>query len=296
MQRINTAYFYRIAQKLVPLRSLVGGSKLYFDNYVTISGAQEELRGFLINDVVPPLTSYKNGEELFNTLSKITAEEFTQDRELQYFEVHAIVEALNHFEIALQSDFGTRDTFIVSPKGAYSTTILAERGQTSVSSGVHTLVPALERDLHDGCRCLAFELGTAAAFHFFRAVESAVCSYGEFVRGKAFTKAERSKGLGGYANALKQKLLGVDARIINSIEQIASLHRNPTMHPEMHISTTEALATFGMTVSVIETIAIDWNRRKTTPDVPLLDILPDDSKVTALLEETNEDKPGEGAV
>jgi len=291
MQRINTAYFYRIAQKLVPLHALIGGSKLYVDNYLTLSGAEAELRGFLVNDVVPPLTSFNNGQELLTEIQRITGEEFKQDRDIEWFEIQRITEALNRFEISLQSDFNVRDTFIVSPKGAYSTTILAERGQTSVSPGVHTLVPVLERDLHDGCRCLAFELGTAAAFHFFRAVEAAVCAYGEFVRSKAFTKSERAKGLGGYANCLKQASLGVDARIINSIEQIASLHRNPTMHPEMHISTAEALATFGMTVSVIETIAIDWNRRKTTPDIPLLDILPDDSKVTALLEETNEEKP-----
>jgi hypothetical protein len=93
---------------------------------------------------------------------------------------------------------------------------------------------------------------------------------------KSFTEKEIKGGLGSYANLLKQTDLKVDKRITNAIEQIASLHRNPTMHPEMHISNTEILATLGMVVSVIETISIDWNRRKTTPNVPLMDILPDD--------------------
>ena len=59
----------------------------------------------------------------------------------------------------------------------------------------------------------------------------------------------------------------------------------------MHISNTEIIATLGIVVSVIETIAIDWNRREVTPEVPLSEVLPDDSKVIALLEDGNENKP-----
>lgn len=118
-------------------------------------------------------------------------------------------------------------------------------------------------------------------------------SYGELVRGKSFTESEKKRGLGGYANLLKEKTLKVDFRITNSIEQIAGLHRNPTMHPEMMISQTEIMAALGMVVSVIETLALDWNRRLTSPNVELTDILPDDSKVLELLEDGDDGRHGD---
>ncbi len=184
MQRINTAYFYRLAQKLVPLRNIAVGQKLYFDNYQILHNAEIDLRGFLTNSLVPPMTCYSTAKNLFDIVFAITQEEFVEGREISWEEPTTITEALNHFEISLQSDFGTRDTFILSPKGAYSTTLLAESGNTVVSEAAHALVPSMKRDLHDGCRCLAFELPTAAAFHLFRALEAMISLYGEFIRGR----------------------------------------------------------------------------------------------------------------
>lgn len=258
MQRINTAYFYKLAQQLSPLKSLVAGSKLYFENYMVINAAQEGLRYFLQNPVIPPMTSYSSGKELLTSIEKIALEPYDENRLLQWHEPNELIEILGRFEISMQSDFGTRDTFIVSPKGAYSTTLLAEHGETLASEAARALVPAMEKDLHDAGRCMAFELSTAAAFHLFRAVEAMVSGYGTWVRGKQFTQSEKKKGLGGMANLLKEKSLDVDTRITTTIEQVSQLHRNPTMHPEMHISTTEINATLGIVVSVIETVALDW--------------------------------------
>lgn len=201
MQRINTAYFYILAQKLEPLKGITLNAPLYYANYMLLKKADDELSYFLRNPLMPPITSYGTGSALLTVIQKITTETFEENRTIQWGEPEAIVEALNHFEISLQSDFAIRDTFIVSPKGAYSTTILAERGETALSSVIHVLVPSLAQDVHDGCRCLAFELGTSAAFHFFRAVEAVVCAYGEFVRNKPFTKTERNKGLGAMQTA-----------------------------------------------------------------------------------------------
>jgi hypothetical protein len=292
MQRINTAYFYKLAQQLLPIKTLTPNANLYFEGYSIIHTAQEGLRYFLHNPLIPPMTSYSTGKELLTALEKITSENYDPDRVIQWSEPHELTEILGRFEISMQSDFGTRDTFIVSPKRAYSTTLLAEQGETLASEQALSLVPAMGKDLHDAGRCMAFELSTAAAFHLFRAVEAMVSEYGTFVRNKPFTQVEKKKGLGGMANLLKEKSLGVDTRITSTIEQVALLHRNPTMHPEMHISTTEINATLGIVVSVIETVAIDWNRRKTTPNIPLTDLLPNDSAVFALTEGDSDDEQG----
>ena len=161
MQRINTAYFYGLAQKLVPLRNVKVGEKLYFDNYVILHSAEEELRGFLTNTLVPPLTCFTTAKDLYDNIQVITLEAYEENREIKLGEPTNLTRALDHFEISLKSDFGTRDTFIVSAKAAYSTTLLAERGETVASEAAHALVSSMKQDLHDGCRCLAFELPTA---------------------------------------------------------------------------------------------------------------------------------------
>jgi len=304
MQRINTSYFYRLALKLQPLRSLQAGpGKTVLDSYGDLYGASEELRFFLSNEVMPPVTCGGDGANLLEAIQKMMNHLFADPlpnatpgdspnfADIQWNELQEILEALQRFEISLQSDFRVRDTFIVSPKAAYSTTLLAERGETLISEAARALVPSMHEDLHDAGRCLAFELPTAAAFHLFRAVEAMVCAYGEFVRQKKFFPAEKNNGLGGYANLLKEKKLNVDSRVITTIAQLAQLHRNPTMHPEQHLSNTEVLATFGIAVSVIETVALDWERRQKTPDIPLTDILPDDSKVLQLTS-GNSSQPG----
>ncbi|MBN9616251.1 MAG: hypothetical protein BGO25_18130 [Acidobacteriales bacterium 59-55] len=288
MKRINTSYFYRLAEKLIPLHGITTEMTLV-GMYGELFQAEEALRIFAFNDTLPPITSYSSCSELLSALQEILKDAFRDQQKFTYAEVQALNKGLERFEISLQSDFGTRDTFIVSPKAAYSTTLLAERGETVLSDAVYALVPSIKQDMASGCRCLAFELSTAAAFHFFRAVEAMVRTYAEFVRQKPFTEAEKKRGLGGYSNLLKQQNLGVDPRITTSIDQISSLHRNPTMHPDMHISSTEIMATIGMVVSVIETITVDWNRRKSTPEIPLVDLLPDDSKVSALLEDGSEE-------
>ena len=298
MQRINTAYFYRLAQKLVPLRSLEPNTGLYLNNnYTILSGARNDLHFFVTNTLIPPVTSYGNGNTLLALVAKICDEEYVAERTLEWFEVNAITEALDHFEISLQSDFASRETFIVSPKAAFSTTLLAESGHTVASENCLTLAPQIGKDLADGCRCLVFELPTAAAFHFFRAVEAMVKAYGEFVRGRRFTEREKKGGLGGYANLLKQLDLHVDVRLTNSIEQIAGLHRNPTMHPEMHITKAEIMATLGMSISLIETIGLDWKRRIDTPGTPLIELIPDDSKILELTgDESESNGLGDGSV
>jgi hypothetical protein len=134
--------------------------------------------------------------------------------------------------------------------------------------------------LHAG-RCVAFELSTAAAFHLFRAVEAATKAYILLVRGTPVTKDEKRFGLGGYATLLRKKEFAVDERITESLAQLTRLHRNPTIHPESPITSAEIIGTMGMVVSVIEVLALDSERRKTTPQIPLSQMLPDGSVTEA---------------
>jgi len=284
MKRINTAYFYRLAQKLIPLKSIAVGVSI-LDQYGALYGAEEELRTFMNNELVTPNTSSASCWEIYNSVSNLTSNFTREDPIITWLEAEQLKESVNKFEIALKADFGVRDTFIVSRKRAYSTTLLVENGENMLSDMAFARFPGLHKDMHDAGRCVGFELPTAAAFHLFRAVESAVHQYGVFIRKKPFEEREKRGGIGSYANLLKERVLAVDPRIIGVVEHIASLYRNPTMHPEMHISNEEIIGTLNIAVSVIDLVALDWKRREDTPQQSLSELLPDDTQIDALAED-----------
>ena len=281
MQRINVQYFYQLASKLLPLRNVVADQKI-MDSFSTFWEAEREIGFFINNPLLPPTTSFQNGSDLHQALGNITGKMFASDAPdyeatIDVMEVSNIVSLLDRFEILLQAEFSRRDIFAVSKKGLYSITELIENGEGMVSSSAREKMVDIIQDLHDAGRCVAFELPTAAAFHLYRSVEAATKTYIFAVRGTPVTDSEKKRGLGGFANILRQKNLYVDERIYTSVEQLVRLHRNPSIHPDRHISNAEVIGTMGMVVSVIEVMALDMDRRINTPSVPLSEILPDDS-------------------
>lgn len=293
LQRINTAYFYRLASKLLPL-SMVEQGKAIADVYPALYGAEEELRFFLSNDLLPPTSSLQSGNHLHTVVFALGNDIGRDSPEITWTEAANLRESLARFDVALQADFGIRDTFIVSPKRVYSTTLLINYGESLVSGSALKLVPQITVDMHDAGRCVAFELPTAAAFHLFRAVEAVVHAYGVFVRGKSFSEKEKKGGIGSYSNCLKERALGVDLRITGAIDQLSSLYRNPTMHPERHVSNDEVIGVLNLSVSVIDIVALDWNRRKETPNVSLVDLIPDDTTIAGSLEADTEKAADDG--
>jgi hypothetical protein len=280
MQRINVQYFYLLASKLLPIRTLQAEAEI-LTVWSVLYDAERELQSFLNNPFLPPTTSHAAGNDLLKALSTLTTKPFEGDTPnyqvtLNQGDISNLLNLLQCFEIVLQAEFSRRDIFAVSRKGLYSTTDLIEGGEGMVSESVREKMPELIRDLNDAGRCVAFELPTAAAFHLYRAAEAATKAYILFVRGTPVNEAERKRGMGGYANCLKQKDLCVDERIYTSLEQLVRLHRNPSIHPDQHISSAEVIGTIGMVVSVIEVMALDMDRRQNTPEVPLSEFLPDD--------------------
>ena len=75
MQRINTAYFYKLATKLIPLRNVSAGKPL-LEVFGDLYGADEELRFFLSQDVMPPITSFNPGKTLLACIIREAVEEW----------------------------------------------------------------------------------------------------------------------------------------------------------------------------------------------------------------------------
>jgi len=284
MQRINVQYFYRLATILRPLNTVAAGAKVD-EIYGILFAAENELRFFLWNTVMPPDTSYASGHELFETLTKLTGQ-IGNSKELDLMDVYNLTHGLEQFETVLAADYARRETFTVSKKGIYSSGDLVDRAETMFSPETQTRIPEAMKDIHESGRCVAFELPTAAGFHLFRGVEAVAKKYVTVVRdGIAPTEKEQNLGLGGYIKILQEH--NADERVVNALDQLRRLHRNPTIHPEIILTNTEVVTTMGMAQSAIQAMVADMEKRAANPDPALVQVLPEPEKL--IIKETEEE-------
>lgn len=270
MKLVNFHYFYTLSRSLQQLNGLTADTPI-IANWQALYGAEMALREFLQNDLLPPEASNESGQNLVRLLDKLTSDATRADN-LSAYEIATIQNALRNFEAILEGEYRIKIVFALSKKGLYSLNQLAYHGDEMVPETVHAVMPEISRDLKDAGRCIAFEVPTAAAFHLFRATEAAAKSYILAVRNKPVTRKEQNLGLGGYKKILEKE--GIDDRILASLNQLITLHRNPTIHPEKPVSNEEVLATLGMVESVITIMALDIRRRSETPTLSLDEFLP----------------------
>ncbi|HEX8889369.1 MAG TPA: hypothetical protein VF779_09335 [Pyrinomonadaceae bacterium] len=280
MIRINAHYFYRLATQLRPLVTIEAGKDI-FDVFSELTDAEEALKGFLWNDVMPPETAFNDGRTLLAHIEKLL-NELGRDEPLNAYEVGQISTALSKFEHVLSAEFARKDAYYVSKKGIYSTSELIEQAENLFDEEVRNRIPNAIPDLKQAGRCLAFELPTAAAFHLFRAVESVSKQYVEIFRGTPPT-GKSELGLGNHARILRTT--DADVRVVNTLDQIRSLHRNPIAHPEVSLTMNEVKTLFGITASVIQAMVADMETKEPLPDPEILDTLPDPDLLDPEIEE-----------
>lgn len=115
-----------------------------------------------------------------------------------------------------------------------------------------------KKDFREAGKCLAFELPTAAGFHAMRATESVLREYYGLVTGKDPAKTDWGTCIQELKNA------GANKKVLQVLDQIRDLHRNPLSHPQDFLSLREALGLFDIAKSAIGAIAdeIDTIRKK----------------------------------
>jgi hypothetical protein len=173
-----------------------------------------------------------------------------------------ITNALQVFDNNLAAELGMQDTYVVSRKGIYSTSELIERADNLFSENVRAQLPEdAKRDINEAGRCLAFDLPTAAGMHILRALEAVMLEYLKKRNAKPLKDSQRNWGQ--YVAKLREA--DADQKVVSALDQIRELHRNPTMHPEVFLSTDEALALLGLAQSAILAMMADMHRDENTP-------------------------------
>jgi hypothetical protein len=214
-------------------------SSVYSEQVKISSGPANELVG-LINPLVP--------DELAPKDTKITDHQAYQ-----------ISSKAKELETILLSELNVMPIYLVSRKESYDIDALIDQGILLFPQSLLRKVPEALLDAQEAGRCLAFEISTGCGFHVFRVVESVLRRYWDKESGG---KARPDPAtLGKISADMENQKLG-DQKVTEALKQLAKLHRNPLAHPDVILTTDEAIGILGMARSVI-TIMLN-----ALPDIP----------------------------
>jgi hypothetical protein len=245
VQRIRGFYFYTLGSNLRALKVVAAGSALNIYSYALLT-AKSEIEFLQGQDLMPLKSSRGYAITLHSAIVKVLDNQ--PDYVLTMDDLYAVWSALDSFEIAYNAENSIADTFVVTPKAGYDTTVLIESGEKNFPPELATKAPDAVDDIRNAGKCLAFGLGTACGFHLLRAFETVVLAYRKHLLNSEADPANRN--LGRYIKDMEDAKVG-DPKILGTLRQIKDLHRNSLLHPEDNLTVEEAVRLLGIVVSAV---------------------------------------------
>jgi hypothetical protein len=247
--RISLQYIFTLAAEIEPLSQLPDGpvpfTNVLFRFFVAENSIRSLSHGSLFSSYLR--ISYPLSQQLLSALHEQTSKE-DFNRNIEQFEMWNIKNLYSQYRIALLAELGAFNSYFVAQKGGFDMFSLLFSGEMLYPQDLLTKVPEALTDAREAAKALAFDVPTACGFHTFRVVESVLRRYYSVVTdGRTHPKV---RNIGVYVNALRQARRG-DEKILSAIKQMADLHRNPLIHPEVILTAEEAIATTGIARSVV---------------------------------------------
>ena len=268
MNPVDGTYLYQLGKIMRPLRDLDGQSR-YAETMPRCLLAQILLEEFISGSIYKSMIRIMEepAQNLIAVLGRICDEavKADQNKTLDFVGNHELPTALLEFETVFRAGFRTGNLFIASPKAAYDLQVLIFRGESLFPQPTFDeLFPAAVPDVRAGARCLAFELCTASGFHFHRANEIVVR---EYLRELTDGTASPDRNLGAYIRSLGEA--GAPDRIISCLRDLKNFHRNPLMHPDQTIETSdEAIALLNTIHTAVSAMMKEIRDRRNGTEVP----------------------------
>jgi len=162
------------------------------------------------------------------------------------------------FETILTEEVQTLTTYHATQKGIYLTTDLIDRAENIFPPSILSKInKAVVDEVRSSGRCLAFDNGTASAFHMMRAVETVMHLYYIHVCKPKPIPRKRLSDWGKYIIQFQNSTNPNAKEIIALIQQLKDRHRNLIMHPDIVLSPEEAFTLFEISQGVIIAMSSD---------------------------------------
>jgi hypothetical protein len=250
MIRISIPWLFDIIESLDSLDNVKANEDI-LSNLISLFPVQGKLEAIFDQSIYGGYlrASRDAAFSLHSQISEIMGDHETwTERKVSEFQVISLREKKDKFKTVLLADLNVLPSYLVSMKDSFDIAILVEAGHKLFPSSLLAKAPETEKDAKEVGRALAFELATACGFHTFRVLESVVRRYWDAATSGA--DRPRLETLGSFATELEKLKVG-DGKIIEAIKQMTKLHRNPLIHPEVILTTEEAIGIIGMARSVM---------------------------------------------
>ena len=237
MQKIDAGYLYELGATVRPIRSL-GFGDLNFPwlAWSVMVAARDAVRTFTDMSIyagglrTSKMYGDRLAEELQNLITRIESNEWNQQTEtFQPRDLLPIAQAFASFEPIMIAEMQASSIFYVPPRGAFDNAHLIDSGERLFPESLLAKAPETSDDIKQGARCIAFDLPTAAGFHFHRANEAVLRRYYQSVSGTH--PYPEVATMGTLTGEMKKHHFG-DKHVIAALDNIKEFHRNPLMHPE----------------------------------------------------------------
>jgi hypothetical protein len=248
MIRISIPYLIEFAASLDRLDRVAEGGTVG-DVYGFLFNAKNQLdQLFGASLYAPAMRSSKQlAVTLFNSINHLLSQETTST--VDAMARWTLLSSRDQFRTAFSAELNILPSFFVSQKGGFDTQMLLDSGWSLFPADLTAKAPETIADVTQAARALAFDMGTASAFHVFRVLEAVLRRYYAVVSGGSSLPKVRS--IGTYIAALR-KCPASSPSVLSVLQQIKDLHRNPLIHPEAMITTDQAISLFGVVRSAIE--------------------------------------------
>jgi hypothetical protein len=256
MLRLSGAALYRLGGA-IKLLQVLNASSITATAHVYFVAARDEIGHLLTQSLLRVPASRRPATELHNALGvnidlitkQAAADSHIWDKPVNFIVVSDIKHRTEILESVLVAELQIADIYVITKRGGFDTTELAENGQVIFPADLVTKTFDLVPDARSAARCIAFDLPTAAAFHMHRVHEAVLRRYYDAVSGGK--PHPENRNIGAYIDAMKNHHVG-DKNLFGVLANVKNFHRNPVLHPEDHLdSIEEAIQLLGIVNSSI---------------------------------------------
>jgi hypothetical protein len=245
MNKVNPFAFYQFGQVMQPLLQIPPGAPVK-DWLGVLAGAQGWVESTSTEPILGLRVCVGHSQRVVNAIKAIT--QLGPDGEVTPQQSSELIGAILDFQAVFHAEMSDSDTYIVPQRSIFSTHALIENGERMFQPDVLAKMPELAiNDVRQGTRCFAFELPTAAGFHFLRAVEEVIHLHYDILAKGAPRPARSAMGI--YLDKLVE--LNAQPEIVAVLKQIKDLHRNPLSHPDAILDMPGAQMVMGLMQSAI---------------------------------------------
>lgn len=257
VEKIDGFVLYALGAALQPLLFLKGSvlseeGTSYRDTVRALLLAEAALDNFLKVNAFKLSLCLHAGNDLLTKIRAVRSvvDDFSKrDQHLDLLSQGMINQSATAFLNVIRAELPHIPIYFVSKKGGNDTGDLVENGLVFFPDDLPSKVPSAIPDIKQGTRCIAFELPTAAGYHFHRANEAVLRVYYDAVTNGAPRPRDRS--IGKYLGEMDRLNAG-DPSIKASLRDLAKYHRNPLIHPEHSLKdANEAIALMNAVHSVV---------------------------------------------